>query len=99
MQNVRNKTINGENTDEYVKERLVAIAQNLSPVQSTDGYLAYASLLLAWIIEPKDMGARFIRTTAIQKAHSARVGIPVLDRQITYPEFIAEAEKIAEFLA
>lgn len=96
---MRDKTINGENTDEYVKERLVTIAQNLSPVQSTDGYLAYASLLLAWIIEPEDMGLRSVRTTAIQKTHAAQLMLPLGIRQITYPEFIAEAGKITEFLA
>jgi hypothetical protein len=93
------KTINGENTDTYVKDRLVSIAQSLSPVQSTDGWLAYASLLLAWILEGETEKIRFTRTTAIQKAHSGRLLLPSWERQMIYPEFLTEAEKIAEFLS
>jgi hypothetical protein len=99
------KTINGENTDTYVKDHLISIARDLSPVRDNDGRLAYASLLLSWILQGETPDLRFARTKSINQAYRNRVsdfgnGIKTgPDMTISYPDFVVEAEKFLEFLS
>jgi len=104
---VSDRTINGENTDTYIKDHLVDIARALSPVQDNDGRLAYASLLLSWILQGETPEIRFSRTKSINQAYRNHMsnrspGInygPPVDMTITYPDFMIEVQKFLDFLS
>ena len=101
------KTITGVVSDSMVKEQMAGYAKNLSPVQDNDGRLAYASLLLAWVLEGTTQNFRYTRANAIWQVYINHMSDRCLginhgskvDTSITYPDFMIEVEKFLEFLS
>lgn len=98
-------SITGFASDLGIRDQMADYARNLSPVQDNDGRLAYASLLLAWVLQGSTKEIRRTRVKAIEQAvHSHMIDRASssgrsLDYMITYPDFMIEVEKFLEFLS
>ena len=105
MQSDDLKNITGAITDELVKDQMISFARNLSQIQNNDGRLAYASLLLSWVLEGGTEGLRYRRFRAISQAHASHMsdlanGVkPGHDASIVSSEFMVEVQKFLEFLS
>jgi len=99
--------ITGITSDVLVKSRMVDYAKDLSPVQDNDGRLAYASLLLAWVLQGETERIRLVRTKALEQTYQSHLsdrcwGVnhgPRTDVSIPYPDFMIEVQKFLEFLS
>lgn len=103
---MNNRTINGRGSGEGARDRLADIASQLSPIESNDGRMAYATLLLGWILRGDTEDDRYARAQSVERAwrshHRDRFanrapGAPV-DLINPFPDFIAEAETILKFI-
>jgi hypothetical protein len=101
------RTITGFTSDKYVKNRMLDYAKDLSPAEDFDGRMAYASLLLDWVLEGEDEAIRLTRTMALEQAYIGHLsdrcpGINYghqTDTSIGFPDFMIRVDRILEFLS
>jgi hypothetical protein len=99
-------SITGFTSDLGIRDQMASYARDLSPVQDNDGRLAYASLLLAWVLQGSTKEIRRTRVKAVEQAahnhmgdRTPKHGLASPDYMITYPDFMVEVEKFLEFLS
>src|ERR1043166_850259 len=93
------KEINGRNTDTSCRDRIADIASGLCPVPDNESRMAYANLILEWVMRGEDPVDRYARTRSVERAYQNRINDTFsVSRAMTWPEFRREAEKILWFL-
>lgn len=94
--------ITGVTADVFIKDRLVAITGDLSPVRNDNGKLAYAYLLLDWILDDETGSERLGRIKAIEQAFAAhqsdRREQQIRDLTILFPDFLIKVERYHRFM-
>lgn len=103
---MRDAEITGYVSDTVVRASLAEIASRISPVQDNDGRMAYASLLLGWVLRGETGENRLARFKSIQRVASNHERDAWRDRApgqdagttVSWPDFQEQAEKILEFI-
>lgn len=97
------KEINGRNTDTYCRERIAEIASDLCPMQDNESRMAYANLILEWVMWGDTANERYSRTRAVERAYQNRLNDtfllePGVGRTMTWPEFRYELNTLLKFI-
>lgn len=98
--------INGRASDTLVRSRIADIASDLCPLDDNDARMAYAALILGWILRGESLDARYARTQSVDRAYqnhssaawSNRIPGKQANLTILFPDFQAEAEKLLKFI-
>lgn len=102
------KDITGRFTDVHVRERVAEMASRLCPIKEADARMAYATLILGWVLRGESPNARYARLQSAQRAYndhmadvtasqSAVQGMAIRQTML-YPDFEATAERVLEFI-
>jgi hypothetical protein len=93
------KEINGRNTDTYCRDRIADIASGLCPVQDNESRMAYANLILEWVMWGDTTIDRYARTQTVERAYQNRIKDTVgMDRAMTWPELRFELNTLLRFI-